>query len=421
MERQQTLFLSLLKEELIPSLGCTEPISIAYTAALARRLLGREPDRLEVLCSGNVIKNVKAVTVPNSGGLKGIAAAAILGALGGDPDRELEVLSPVTDDHRARTRALLSTGFCHCGHLESESTLDILVIAAREDHTATVRVRDHHTHIVAMEKDGKNVLPHHPEVRTQAPEEPRWSLDAILDFAETVDADSLRPILARQVEMNCAIADEGLRKPYGAGVGPLLLQNRQADVATLARARAAAGSDARMSGCAMPVVINSGSGNQGLTVCLPVETYARALWVGEEKTLRALALSNLVAMYQKRQIGCLSAYCGAVCAACGSGAAITWLHGGSREAIGKTVVNTMAVVGGMLCDGAKPSCAGKIAACVEAAILGHRMAMAGTGYGPGEGLVKATADETIRCYGTVAREGMQETDRVILAKMLEDD
>lgn len=176
-----------------------------------------------------------------------------------------------------------------------------------------------------------------------------------------------------------------------------------------------------MSGCAMPVVINSGSGNQGLTVCLPVVTYARALWVGEEKTLRALALSNLIAMYQKRQIGCLSAYCGAVCAACGSGAAITWLHGGSREAIGQTVVNTMAVVGGMLCDGAKPSCAGKIAACVEAAILGHRMAMAGTGYGPGEGLVKATADETIRCYGTVAREGMGETDRVILAKMLEDD
>lgn len=415
----QNTFISLLRQELVPSLGCTEPIAVAYTAAMARQLLGTAPQRMEVWCSGNIIKNVKSVTVPNSGGMRGIAAAAILGAVGGDAELALEVLRPVTAHHRDTARELLQSGLCTCRHLESDSALDILVRVYTGRHSAAVEVRDHHTHVVLLEKDGVSMLDEHTHTRSASAQEPEWSLAEILEFVTTVEPDLLKPIFSRQIEMNSAIANEGLRNAYGAQVGRFLLQRSAAGVRTLAKARAAAGSDARMSGCSMPVVINSGSGNQGLTASLPVVTYAQELGATEEKMLKALALSNLVAIYQKRQIGSLSAYCGAVCAACGSGAAITYLYDGTPQQIAQTIVNTIACVGGILCDGAKPSCAAKIAACVDAAITGHELAVGNQGFQPGEGLVKENADETIRCFSAIAREGMHGTDRMILEKMLE--
>lgn len=416
---QKKAFLSLLRRELVPALGCTEPIAVAYTAALARQLLGAMPQRMEVWCSGNIIKNVKSVTVPNSGGMRGIAAAAVLGAVGGDPALSLEVLQPITDGHRDTARVLLQSGFCVCKYLESDSPLDILVRVYADHHSAAVEVRDHHTNVVLLEKDGVSESETHDREPSASAESIRWTLTEILEFVTTVDAELLKPIFRQQIEMNCAIANEGLQNAYGAQIGRFLLRNNADSVQTRAKARAAAGSDARMSGCAMPVVINSGSGNQGLTASVPVVTYAQELGVGEEKTLRALALSNLVAIYQKRQIGSLSAYCGAVCAACGSGAAITYLHDGTQRQISQTIINTIACVGGILCDGAKPSCAAKIAACVDAAILGHKLAVANQGFRPGEGLVKENADETIRCFSTIAREGMRDTDRMILKKMME--
>lgn len=416
---QHTMFISLLRRELVPALGCTEPSAIAYTAALARQLLGTMPQRIEVWCSGNVVKNVKSVTVPNSNGMHGIEAAAVLGVVGGDPALGLEVLRPITDDHREATRALLGTGFCACKYLDSDSQLDVLVYAYADAHSAAVEVKDHHTNVVRLEKDGISHLEKPAQTQHSLEEELPWSLNDILDFVTTVDPQQLKPIFQQQIEMNSAIANEGLQKPYGAQIGRFLLQNGAKNAHTLAKAMAAAGSDARMSGCAMPVVINSGSGNQGLTASLPVVAYAQELGVSEEKLLRALALSNLVAMYQKQQIGSLSAYCGAVCAACGSGAAITYLYGGSPQQISQTIVNTIACVGGILCDGAKPSCAAKIAACVDAAIMGHELAIADQGFRPGEGLVKENADETIRCFSTIAREGMRDTDRMIVEKMLE--
>lgn len=419
MKDQESVFISLLRQELVPALGCTEPIAVAYTAALARQLLGTMPESMEVWCSGNIIKNVKSVTVPNSGGMQGIEAAAVLGILGGDAKLSLEVLQPVTQEHRTRARELLRGNFCVCKYLESDSPLDILIRVYAGEHNAAVEIRRHHTNVVLLEKDGASVLETQAQSQTESACEGVWTLEDILDFVDQVDTTQLEPIFSRQIELNSAIAKEGLENPYGAQTGRILLQGNPDSPQTLAMARAAAGSDARMSGCAMPVVINSGSGNQGLTASLPVVTYAQALGTSEEKTLRALALSNLAAIYQKRQIGSLSAYCGAVCAACGSGAAITYLYGGTREQIGQTIVNTIACVGGILCDGAKPSCAAKIATCVNAAILAHKLAMAGQGFHPGEGLVKADADKTIQCYGDIAREGMRDTDRMILEKMLE--
>lgn len=416
---QQSAFISLLRQELVPSLGCTEPIAVAYTAATARQLLGTMPHHMEVWCSGNVIKNVKSVTVPNSGGMHGIDAAAILGVVGGRAELALEVLESITEVHRDMAKALLKSGFCVCKYLESTSPLDILVRVHAGNQSAAVEVRDYHTNVVLLEKNGVPMLDNASQVSPVCAEGLQWTLSEIIKFITTVDVRLLKPIFSRQIEMNSAIANEGLQNPYGAQVGRSLLQSNGASVHTLAKARAAAGSDARMSGCAMPVVINSGSGNQGLTASVPVMTYAQELGVSEEKLLRALALSNLVAMYQKRQIGSLSAYCGAVCAACGSGAAITYLYDGTPQQISQTIVNTIACVGGILCDGAKPSCAAKIAACVDAAIMGHRLAMANHGFRSGEGLVKNSADETIQCFGTIAREGMRETDRLILEKMLE--
>ena len=412
-------FLQVLSKELIPALGCTEPIAIAYAAAKARQILELEPEGIRLRCSGNIIKNVKGVAVPNAGGLKGVEAAAILGALGGDADRELEVLQAVRPEHLERTKELLDTGFCTCSLQENVANLYIVAEVFSGEHTASVTIINRHTLITRMEKDGKVLFAQDPVVqKADDTDWSGWSLDAIVDFAETVELSKVKSLLDGQIELNTAIAGAGLNRAYGAQIGRTLLDVCEDTVWTRAKARAAAASDARMGGCSLPVVINSGSGNQGLTVSLPVSEYAKHLGVCQEKLYRALLISNLTAIFQKHYIGSLSAFCGAVTAAAGCGAAITWLHGGTLENICDTIANTVANVGGMVCDGAKASCAAKIASAVDAAIMAHHLSMRGLKFQPGEGIIQSDPQQTIRSLGYIGRVGMKHTDVEILNLML---
>lgn len=431
----------LLNRELICALGCTEPIAVAYASALARRVLGVEPSRIVVACSGNIIKNVKSVTVPNSDGMRGVEAAAVLGAVGGNADGSLEVLQAVDEDDRHRTRELLERdGYCEVELIEGVPNLYIEVRAHGDGHVAEVAISEHHTNVIRCTLDGVPADRQCPAAKgkdgamacagscakvSEPPAAGRESdriegltLDAILAFAKEGDIDGARACLERQIDNNVRISREGLDGAWGAEVGRTLLATRGDDLACRARARAAAGSDARMSGCALPVVIVCGSGNQGITTCLPVVTYAHELGIEGEGLLRALALSDLVAIHTKSYIGALSAFCGVVCAACGAGAAITWMRGGTDEQIGATIVNTLGNVGGIVCDGAKASCAAKISAAVDAAILASDMALAGRGFRAGEGLVKDTVEETIASMGYVGRVGMKPTDVEILNIMI---
>ena len=416
-------YLRILQEELQPALGCTEPIAVAYCAAKAAQVLGAHPERVELWCSGNIIKNVKAVTVPHSGGLRGPEVAAILGILGGDPDQELQVLEPVTPDQAAQAKALYEAGYCTCHLTPDVENLYIRTLVQAGGHSAQVEIRDKHTHITGIWKDGvpQASVGGSSDGLAAVPAADRSLLDLehIWEFAHTVPVEQVRPLLDRQISMNSAISDEGLRRDYGARVGKTLLETYGASVGTRAKARAAAGSDARMNGCPLPVVINSGSGNQGMTVSLPVIEFAKELRVSQETLYRALVLSNLVALYQKHFIGRLSAYCGAVSAACGSGAAITYLYGGDFDAVCRTITNTIANVGGIVCDGAKSSCAAKIAEALDAAILAHHMSMRGDAFRPGEGLVGEDTDRTVQNIGYVGRVGMKRTDEEILTIMLQ--
>ncbi len=418
-------YLAILKQELKPSLGCTEPIAIAYAGAKAREVLGRMPERCEVSCSGNIVKNVMGVIVPNSGGLKGIPVAATLGIVGGDAAKELAVLTGVTEAHIAETQRLLAEDFCTCSLVRDIPGLYILVRLTAGDESAEIEIKDYHSNITRIGKNGKTVFrqgdPTGEEKAEATPDKALLNVRDILEFADAVAMEEIDEVLTRQVECNSAIAREGLSKPYGAEVGRTLLDEYgTASVKLRAKAAAAAGSDARMSGCPLPVVINSGSGNQGITVTMPVLVYARELKLDREKTYRALVVSNLVALHQKWYIGSLSAYCGAVSAAAGSGAAIAWMHGASYEEIGDTITNTIANVGGMVCDGAKPSCAAKIASSVEAAVLGWNMSRRQHAFRPGEGLVKEDVEATIASVGRMGREGMKATDLEILDIMLEN-
>ena len=413
------MFLQVLSKELIPALGCTEPIAIAYAAAKARQILELDPEGIHLRCSGNIIKNVKGVAVPNAGGLKGVEAAAILGALGGDADRELEVLQAVRPEHLERTRELLNTGFCTCALQENVANLYIVAEVFSGEHTASVTIINRHTLITRMEKDGKVLFAQDPVVqKADDTDWSGWSVAAIVDFAETVELSKVKSLLDGQIELNCAISGAGLNRAYGAQIGRTLLDVCEDTVWTRAKARAAAASDARMGGCSLPVVINSGSGNQGLTVSLPVIEYAKHLGVCQEKLYRALLISNLTAIFQKHYIGSLSAFCGAVTAAAGCGAAITWLHGGTLENICDTIANTVANVGGMVCDGAKASCAAKIASAVDAAIMAHHLSMRGLKFQPGEGIIQNDPQQTIRSLGYIGRVGMKHTDVEILNLML---
>lgn len=418
-------YVRILKEELVPALGCTEPIALAYASAKAGETLGTFPEHLTVACSGNIIKNVKGVTVPNSGGMKGVEAAAVLGLTGGDPGQALEVLETVKEEDINRTKELINEGFCDCVLKEGTANLYIEARAVCKGEEALVVIEDEHTNITRIEKNGR-VLYLKEKTKTETSEVPdkeaadksQLNLEDIITFADEVRLEDVKNTLERQIKYNMKIAEEGLKNPWGAQVGRVVLEEFGDDVKWRAVAKAAAGSDARMSGCSLPVIINSGSGNQGMTCSLPVIEYGRALGKTEEEIYRALCVSNLTALNQKRYIGSLSAYCGAVCAAAGAGAGITYLYGGTLEQIENTVVNTIADAGGIVCDGAKPSCADKIATALQAAILSHKMAMRGLTFGRGEGLVMDCPEDTIKAVGYVGRAGMKQTDVEILNLMI---
>ena len=411
-------YIDILKRELVPALGCTEPIAIAYASATARAVLGDLPSKLLVECSGNIIKNVKGVTVPNSGGLKGINVAATLGVVGGNPEEKLNTLQNVTPADIEKTKRLVSEGYCECALKAEVENLYILVTAFGKNETyAKVEIRGEHTHITRIEKNGQILLK--TEVKEQSTTDmSRLNVRDILDFAEHTDLAAVKDILENQIQLNSAISDEGMRHHYGADVGKTILRNYGADIKTRARARAAAGSDARMSGCAMPVVINSGSGNQGIAVSMPVIEYAKEYGMTREKLYRALLVANLISLHQKRYIGSLSAYCGATSAACGAACGIAFLMDATYEEICQTIVNTICNIGGMVCDGAKPSCAAKIASAVDAGINAYLMAKDGLGFSEGEGLAEGDIEKTIQNLGRVGKEGMKETDEEILKIML---
>lgn len=417
--------LSVLKNNLQLALGCTEPIAAAYAAAKAGAVLGMAPSRMTVDCSGNIIKNVNGVVVPNSNGMKGLDVAAVLGLVGGDASRQLEVLEDITEVDIERTKALIAQGFCTCRLVEDVENLYIRVFLETDDgHSAEVVMRDYHTNITRIEKDGEVLLnsalaaDDKPETQT-AGDPGLLSIKNILEFAESVPLSDVAPIIERQIACNSALSQEGLTNPWGVQMGATLLAACGDSLQVRARAAAAAGSDARMSGCTLPAVINSGSGNQGITVTMPVVVYAQALGADREKLIRALVVSNLISVHQKKYIGSLSAYCGAVSAATGAACGIAWMTGASHQVICDTIINSIATSGGVVCDGAKPSCAAKIATAVEMALNALELAKLGRVFQPGEGIVKRDAEETIKSVGRMAKAGMKSTDVEILNIMLE--
>lgn len=415
---EEKTYTEALEQELVPALGCTEPIAIAFAAAKAREVLGEFPSCIEISCSGNIIKNVKGVKVPNSDGMRGIEAAATLGVVGGNADRELEVLEEVTAEDIARAKELLEKDYATVSLQHDVDNLYIDCKVKSADHSAQVVVINRHTLIADIVKDGETIFHRTPVSVRNDTNWDCWSIRGILDYAQEIDLDEIRPVIRRQIEMNTAISEAGLNEEYGAEVGRTLLETETPCVQTYARAAASAGSDARMGGCSLPVVINSGSGNQGMTVSLPVIEYAKAIKCDEDKLYRALVISNLVSMYQKHFIGNLSSFCGAVTAASGAGAAITWLSDGTYEQICGTIVNTVGNVGGIICDGAKASCAAKIASAVGAAVQGHELSMRGKTFLPGEGIVGEDIEETIRRLGYIGRIGMMDTDKTVLNLMI---
>ena len=414
-------YLKILHEELIPAMGCTEPIAMAYAAAKAREVLGALPDKIDIVISGNIIKNVKSVIVPNTGGLKGITAAIAAGAVAGNADRQLEVLADVKEDEIPKIAQFMESCAMAVMKSESDKLLDIDLHMYRGRDNVRLRITDFHTNIVLIEKNGQ-VLLKKESTSADGGETDRGVLNVrdIIEFAESVDIEDVRDLLEKQIEYNCAISEEGLHGEYGASVGKTLLETRGEDVRVRARAHAAAGSDARMSGCEMPVVIVSGSGNQGMTASLPVIVYARDMGASHERLLRALVVSNLITIHQKTPIGRLSAFCGAISAGCGAAAGVAWLTDGTYEAVSATITNTLGMISGTVCDGAKPSCATKIASAVEAGLLGFDLYEKGKGLHGGDGILKDNVEKTIESVGQLAREGMRETDTEILDIMLED-
>ena len=411
----------ILHSELLVAMGCTEPIAIAYAGALAVQLLGCEPTEVKLACSGNIIKNVKGVTVPNSGGLRGIEIAALLGMVSGNAHKKLAVLENIDAAKQARAKTLLEQGICHTSLIEDTDNLAIVCTVIAGNDTATVEIRNTHTNVIHMEKNGQEIaLAAQAEKKVcTAPDKSLLNVRDILQYAETADLSPVADLLRHQISCNCAISQAGLHSSYGTEVGRTLQEIYGSDHITLkAAAAAAAGSGARMNGCALPVVINSGSGNQGLTITLPIVVYAEELGISEDRLLRALAVANLLSVHQKKYIGSLSAYCGATSAACAAACAICWMQGGTYEQICGTITNSLGTLGGMLCDGAKSSCASKIATAVYSSLLSMRMAMANRCFSPGEGLITADIETTISNIGAVAKLGMHPADVQILQLML---
>lgn len=413
-------YVQILKEELVPAMGCTEPIALAYAAALARETLGEMPDRVQIEASGSIIKNVKSVIVPNTNHLKGIPAAATAGIVAGKADRKLEVIAEVTAEETAGMREFLDNTEITVRHIDHGITFEIVVTVYKEESYAKVRIANYHTNVVLIEKNGETLhrLPVVGESEDGLTDRSILNVSDILEFANALDTADVKEVLTRQIACNTAISEEGLRGNYGANVGKVLLETYGDSVMVRAKARAAAGSDARMNGCELPVIINSGSGNQGMTTSLPVIEYAKELQVGEDKMLRALALANLITIHQKTGIGRLSAFCGAVSAGAGAGAGIAYLLGGSLEAISATITNALGNVAGMVCDGAKASCAAKIASAVEAGILGYHMYKCGQCLQSGDGILGENIEQTICNVGRLGKRGMKLTNEEIIKIMV---
>ena len=414
-------YLKILQEELVPATGCTEPIAIAYGAAKARELLGVLPESVLVEASGNIIKNVKSVVVPNTNSLKGIEAAAAAGIVAGQSDKILEVISEVTPAQRAEIRVYLADHPIVVKPAEGDKVFDILITLRAGNNHVKLRISDYHTHIVYIEKNGE-VLFQSGEVlsdsaRDMLTDRSCLSVEGVLDFASTCNLEDVRALIERQIDCNYAIAEEGMRHSWGANIGSVLKEHYGVGIYSRARYMAAAGSDARMSGCEMPVIIVSGSGNQGITASVPVVEYAKELNVSRDQMVRAVLLSDLLTIHLKTGIGRLSAYCGAVSAGCSAGAAIAYLHGGGFREIAHTLVNSLAIVSGMICDGAKASCAAKSSAAVDAGLVGYSMFRSGQQFRGGDGIVTKGVEETIRNIGRLGRLGMRETDREIIRIM----
>jgi L-cysteine desulfidase len=414
-------YVDILKEELIPAMGCTEPIAVAYAAAIAAKTLGTLPEDVDICVSGNIIKNVKSVIVPNTGGLKGLNAAAAAGIAAGDPDRELQVISAVTPEQTKEIAKFLDTAHFAVRRSESGLVFDIEITVSAGGHWASCRIAGFHTNVISIKKDGAVLL---EKEYCEAGGERKTdrsllTVEKIVEFADALDAADVKETLGRQIEYNMAIAEEGMKGSYGANIGKTLVAAYGSSVWVRAKAMAAAGSDARMNGCELPVVINSGSGNQGITASVPVIVYARELGVSEDMLFRALAVSNLVTIHLKTGIGSLSAYCGSTSAGCGAGAGITYMYGGRYNEIAHTVVNAVAINSGMICDGAKASCAAKIASAVEAGLLGMQMYMHGNEFYGGDGIVTKGVENTINNVGKLARDGMSQTDKEIINIMIE--
>lgn len=415
------LYLDILKEELVPALGCTEPIALSFASAKAKDVLGEFPESIKVICSGNIIKNVKGVIVPTTDTMKGIETATILGAVAGKSEKELEVLSDVKEEDVLKTKELLKENLCDVELAEGVENLYIKVIMKKGQESSSVTISNSHTNITEITKNDE-ILYQNSDTnyeKINITDKSFITITGIYDYITTCDTNKLKEVLDMQIKFNTKIAEEGLSKNYGANVGKTLINSFGNRVENLAKAYAASGSDARMSGSILPVVINSGSGNQGLTVSLPVIVYAKELKVSDDKLYRALALSNLIAIYIKFEIGKLSAFCGAVSAACGSGAAIAYLNGESFDVICKTIINTLGNTSGIVCDGAKPSCAAKIASSVDASIMAYHMAKNNNVFNSGEGLIKDDIEQTVKSICRLAKEGMKQTDVEVLNIMID--
>ncbi len=414
---------TVLKEELLPAMGCTEPIAVAYAAALARDTLGELPERVSISVSGNILKNVKGVVVPGTGGLKGIISAAAAGIVAGDHTLQLEVISKLTEKDIPKIGEYMKTAAFKVSQSRSDCIFDIAVTVCSSRHEASVRIAGHHTNVVYIRRDGEDILNKDFAGEQTAPQGADRSLltvENIYEFAERVELSDVEELLDRQIEYNTAIAREGLKNDYGARIGKIILNSFGNDIYNVAKGTAAAGSDARMNGCALPVVIVSGSGNQGMTASLPVIVFADHLKASREKLLRALVLSDLITIHLKTGIGRLSAYCGVVSAGCGAGAGVCYLYGGGLKEISATIHNALAIDSGLICDGAKSSCAAKIASAVEAGLLGMEMSRNGSVFSSGDGIMGDGVENTIDNVSDVARIGMRGTDEEIIRLMVKN-
>lgn len=418
----ESLYTAILHEEIVLATGCTEPIAIAYCAALARSVLGTVPTQVQVAVSGSILKNVKSVVVPNTGGLKGIPAAVAAGIVCGKQDRKMQVIANVEESEKAAIADYLKNTKIDVVCADTECALYISITVYARKSYARVTIANNHTNVIEVMRNGE-ILHKKPlvvESEDSLTDKSCLNLKDIVEYADRVDLGTVRDVLHLQVQCNMAICEEGLRTDYGANIGKVLLREDVPDAKTVAKAYAAAGSDARMSGCEMPVAILCGSGNQGITASVPVVCYANAYHIDEDRRDRALIVSDLLTVYQKAGIGRLSAFCGAISAGCAAGAGIAYLLGGDESAIAHTLSNAIAMISGTICDGAKPSCAAKIAAAVETGVLGYKMYRHQQEFYRGEGIVAPNVDATIRNVGVLASEGMQETDHTILRIMQQD-